>query len=576
MNNKLNYEKKIAEEIGNALSYLGLKKEPKEILDTLTCPPSLEFGDYSFPCFSLAKELKENPIKISEKILKIVQKNPAKSGIIKKIEIKGAYLNFYINRKDYVEEILENILEEGLEYGKEPKKNNRIVIEFPAPNTNKPLHLGHVRNMTIGESMSRILEYTGNTIIRVNMNNDRGVHICKSMLAYEKWGKNKSPDKKSDHFVGDFYVLFNEKFKQDPSLDDAVKEMLKKWEAGDPKTRALWKKMNKWALEGFRETYKIYGITHDKEYFESDYYMKGKELVEEGLKKGIFQKRKDGAVIIDLKDKGLDEKVVLRADGTSVYITQDLYLAKLKDKDFNVNGSIYVVGNEQKYHFQVLFEIFKKMGLSFADSSHHLAYGMVELPEGKMKSREGTVVDADDLLLELKNLVKEQMIEHGNKLTEEELEEKSLKIALGSIKYSLLKTDIFGNMIFDPKKSIEFEGNTGTYLQYSYARANSILRKAPNIEAKLNILEDPNIKEVGLVKKLESFQKVVGKSAKTLNPSILAHYSYDLARLFNEYYHAYKIIGSDQESFRLNLIKAFKIVFKNSINLLGIDELNTM
>ena len=576
MNSKLNYEKKIAKEIGKALDSLGLKKELPEILDILTYPPTLKFGDYSFPCFSLAKEMKMNPVKIAEKILKILKDKNSDSDPIKKITIKGAYLNFYIDRKDYVEKILGNILKKGLKYGKEPKKNNRIIIEFPAPNTNKPLHLGHVRNMTIGESMSRILEHTGNTIIRVNMNNDRGVHICKSMLAYKKWGKNKSPNKKSDHFVGDFYALFNKKFKQNPSLDNEIKKMLKKWEEKDPKTRALWEKMNKWALDGFKETYKTYGIKYDKEYFESDYYMKGKEVVEEGLKKGIFQKREDGTVIIDLKDKGLDEKVVLRADGTSVYITQDLYLAKLKDKDFNVNGSIYVVGNEQKYHFQVLFEIFKKMNLSFADSSFHLAYGMVNLPEGKMKSREGTVVDADDLLLELKNLIKEQMIKHRSKLTEKNFEEKSLKIALGSIKYSLLKTDIFGDMIFDPKKSIEFEGNTGTYLQYSYARANSILRKAPNIKTKLNIVENPNIKEIRLVKKLENFQKVVGKSAKTLNPSILAHYSYDLAKLFNEYYHAYKIIGSNQESFRLNLIKAFKIVFKNSINLLGIDELNTM
>jgi arginyl-tRNA synthetase len=460
-------------------------------------------------------------------------------------------------------------------FGKLDKNNKKIMVEFPSPNTNKPLHLGHLRNMSIGESISRICEFNGFGVIRSNLNNDRGIHICKSMLAYQKFGKNKKPSKKmkSDHFVGNFYVLFNEKLKQDKRLEEEAKELLQKYESGDKKTLELWKKMNEWAFDGFNLTYKKFGIRFDKEYYESNLYEKGKEIILDGLHKNIFKKNDEGAIIIDLKDKGLGEKVLLRADGTSIYITQDIYLAKLKFEEFGLEKSIYVVANEQDYHFNVLFEILEKLGIASKEKLKHLSYGMVFLPTGKMKSREGIVVDADDLIEGIRKLM-EKELRLREKLSKRELKKRSLKIALSAIKYFLLKIDAKKNMMFNPEESINLEGNTGPYLLYSYARASSILKKA-NAEKKFEIGEMEK-QETELIKKISNFKEIITKAYSSLNPSLIANYSYDLAQTFNEFYHDCPVLGSEKEAFRLKLVEAFRQILKNSLYLLGIDVLERM
>lgn len=563
-----------------------LKKEvelsKKEIENLIEIPPNSEMGDFAFPCFVLSKTLKQQPHEIAKDLRKKI--NPTDE--IESVVVNGPYLNFFVNKKLFSENLINEILEQKEKFGSK-KFNLKGMIEFPSPNTNKPLHLGHLRNMAIGESLARIAEFYGEEVIRANLNNDRGIHICKSMVAYQKFGKNKTPGKtKSDHFVGEFYVKFNKKSKINKKLEDDAKECLRKWEAGDKETIALWKKMNKWALDGFRETYKLFKIKHDRNYYESEIYNYGKEIVAEGIKKRIFKKQKDGSVIINLKKENLGEKILLRADGTSVYITQDLYLAKLKDKEFDLDWSIYVVGNEQDYHFNVLFAILKKLGYDL--ELKHLSYGMVNLPEGKMKSREGTVVDADDLIKNVQNLVKKELTSR-TKLSKKELESRSLKIALAAIKYFLLKVDIKKNMLFNPKESINFEGDTGPYLLYSYARASSILRRVTQAHtgsSKIQTKAKPRpakteIKnfekqEFELAKKLSQFPEVVLSAYKNYNPSLIANYSYELAKTFNEFYHACPVINSENQNFRLNLVKSFRIVLKNSLNLLGIETLEEM
>ena len=541
--------------------------DESEIYNLIEIPPAPEMGDYAFPCFSLAKIYKKNPNQIALE-LKDKLKLPKE---IESVKVEGAYLNFFVDKNILVKNIIGEILKKKDNFGKLKLKSKKVLIEFPSPNTNKPLHLGHLRNMAIGESVSRILEFNNMKLTRVNLNNDRGIHICKSMLAYKKFGKNKKPNKKSDHFVGDFYVLFSQKSKIDKNLEEQAQDMLKKWEDGDKETVLLWKKMNNWALTGFKETYKLFGININKEYYESQLYKKGKEIILDGLKKGIFEKRNDNAVIMKLEE---GEKVLLRPDGTSIYITQDLYLAKLKDQQYHPDLSIYVTGNEQNYHFDVLFSIIKKLNFPFAEKLKHLSYGMVFLPEGKMKSREGKVVDADDLIKEVSELVKKELISR-HKLSKIELEKRSLKIALAAIKYYLLKVDSNKSIIFNSEESINFEGDTGPYLQYSYARASSILKKAKpkNKSTEIKKLEP---KEIELVKKLSEFQEIVLKSYGNLNPSSVANYSCQLAQTFNEFYHECSVINSENENFRISLVKSFRIVLKNSLYLLGIDVLDEM
>jgi len=549
------------------------KLKEDEILSILEVPSNPELGDIAFPCFKLSSIYKKNPIEIAKELeskIKITKD-------LEKIKATGPYLNFFLEKSNLAIEVIKKILKEKEKFGTEKNKQT-IMIEFPSPNTNKPLHLGHLRNMSLGESVSRILEHKGNKIIRANLNNDRGVHICKSMYAYEKWGKNKTPESekiKSDHLIGDFYVMFSKAAKENPALEEEAQKILQKWESGDKKTIALWKKMNKWAFDGFKETYKLFGIKHDKQYYESEIYGQGKELAQEGLNKNIFIK-KDNAIIADLTDEKLGEKVILRADGTSIYITQDMYLAILKDKEYKLDGSIYVVANEQDYHFQVLFTILKKFGYKFTKNLHHLSYGMVELPEGRMKSREGTVVDADDLILETQKLAKTEIKKRFPKLSEKELNIRSLKIALSAIKFMLLKTDHVKNIIFNPNEAISFEGDTGPYIQYSYARASSILKKSkkkPEIKLTSKILKE---KEILLIKKLAEFPEVIENAQRNLSPSIISNYTLELAHIFNEFYHQTKVLDSENEIFLLALVESFRIVCKKSLYLLGIETVEEM
>ena len=564
MNNKESIAKILAKQI---------KLKEDEILSILEVPSNPELGDIAFPCFKLSSIYKKKPIEIAKELeskIKITKD-------LEKIKATGPYLNFFLEKSNLAIEVIKKILKEKEKFGTEKNKQT-IMIEFPSPNTNKPLHLGHLRNMSLGESVSRILEHQGNKIIRANLNNDRGVHICKSMYAYEKWGKNKTPEsekKKTDHLIGDFYVMFSKAAKENPALEEEAQKILQKWELGDKKTIALWKKMNKWAFDGFKETYKLFGIKHDKQYYESEIYGQGKELAQEGLNKKIFIK-KDNAIIADLTDEKLGEKVILRADGTSIYITQDMYLATLKDKEYKLDGSIYVVANEQDYHFQVLFTILKKFGYKFTKNLHHLSYGMVELPEGRMKSREGTVVDADDLILETQKLAKTEIKKRFPKLSEKELNIRSLKIALSAIKFMLLKTDHVKNIIFNPNEAISFEGDTGPYIQYSYARASSILKKSkkkPEIKLTSKILKE---KEILLIKKLAEFPEVIENAQRNLSPSIISNYTLELAHIFNEFYHQTKVLDSENEIFLLALVESFRIVCKKSLYLLGIETVEEM
>jgi arginyl-tRNA synthetase len=565
-------KKMVVKVLKKALKEKGIDMKGTEIENLLEIPPNPELGDYSFPCFSLAEKLKDNPTQIAIELREKIGDAPATD--FEDVQTKGPYLNFFMNRKSLARQVVWDAILKRKDYGQSKVgKGKRTMVEFSSPNTNKPLHLGHLRNLSIGESISRILEFNGERVIRANLNNDRGIHISKSMLAYQKWGKEKTPEDKkvkSDHFVGDFYTLFNKK--KTKKLEKEAQELLKKWEEGDQKTLMLWKVMNIWALKGFEQTYKTFGIKHDVTFFESKTWKKGKDLIKEGLDKKLFTKSRTKEIKINLKKEDLGEKVLLRGDGTSLYITQDMALAKIKFNKYKLDQSIYVVGNEQEYHFNVLFSILKKLGFENKEMIH-LSYGMVNLPEGKMKSREGTVVDADDLIEKIR-LMAEKELKKREKLSKPELKKRSLVIALAAIKYMLLKVDAKRNVLFNPRKSINFEGNTGPYILYSYARASSIMKKAPK-EKKFEVY-DLEPKEIELVKKLSQFPEIVFNAHKNLNPAIIANYSYQIAQIFNEFYHACKVIGSEQEAFRLALVQSFRQVLKNSLKLLGIETIEEM
>ncbi|MEX0921112.1 MAG: arginine--tRNA ligase [Candidatus Pacearchaeota archaeon] len=561
----------VAKVVMKALKEKGIEISKKEVIDLIEIPPNPEFGDYAFPCFAFSEKLKDNSSQIAIEIRQKIGNFPETD--FEDIQTEGPYINFFVNRKSLARQIVWDAIMKKKDYGKiKPKKKKKTMVEFCSPNTNKPLHLGHLRNMAIGESISRILEFCGEKVIRANLDNDRGIHICKSMLAYKKWGKEKTPDDKKikpDHFVGHFYTLFNKK--KTKKLEKEAQEMLKKWEDGDKETLMIWRLMNNWALKGFKETYKKFGIKHDVDFFESKIYGKGKEIILEGVDKGLFEKTKKGEVKINLEDEGLGEKILLRSDGTSLYITQDIALAKLKFDKYDLDKSLYVTGNEQEYHFKVLFSVLEKMG--FDKEMANISYGMVNLPSGKMKSREGTVVDADDLIEKIR-VMAEKEISKREKISKSELKKRSLIVALAAIKYMLLKVDINKNILFNPKESVSFEGDTGPYILYSYARASSIMKNAPK-EKKFEVpeLED---KEVELIKKLSFFPEVVLNASKNLNPALIANYSFQLAQTFNEFYHMCRVIGSDEESFRLTLVESFRQVLKNSLNLLGIEVLEEM
>lgn len=521
--------------------------------------------------------------------------------------IKG-FLNIVVSPSSWIGLLNDINADEHFGFTATTEKSPLVMIEYSSPNTNKPLHLGHVRNNLLGSALARIIEANGNKVVKTNIVNDRGIHICKSMLAWLKWGNGVTPEtsgKKGDHLIGDFYVAFDKHYKEERAElekeymaqgmgEEEAKEkakneaplikeahaMLVKWENNDPEVRALWKKMNEWVYAGFDETYKMMGVSFDKIYYESDTYLEGKKKVLEGLEKGIFYRRPDNSVWADLTGEGLDEKLLLRSDGTSVYMTQDIGTAKLRFQDYPIDKMIYVVGNEQNYHFQVLSILLDKLGFKWGKDLVHFSYGMVELPNGKMKSREGTVVDADDLMEEMISQAKEVSMEMGKlkDVSEEEASEIARKVGLGALKYFILKVDARKNMLFNPAESIDFNGNTGPFIQYTYARISSILRKAQEagicIPEKLDADVEVNEKEMALIQRLKGFADVVKQAGTDYSPSGIANYCYELTKEFNQFYHDFSILREEDEKkkiFRLVLSKNVAKIVKLGMGLLGIE-----
>lgn len=533
---------------------------------TLERPPRGIDADLAFPCFALAKDARKPPQLIAEDIASKIHV----SGTVARVAAANGYVNFYANWGALGREIVSAIRKKKEDYGHAAATKEKIMIEYSSPNTNKPLHIGHLRNDSLGMTIANVLECCGYTVVRTAIINDRGVHICKSMYAYQRWGKNKKPDKKPDHFVGDFYVMFEKKLKKQPALENELQSMLQKWEAGDKKTRALWKKMNDWVLTGMKETYAAFGSQFDFWTLESDIYDKAKPIINEGVRKGVFFKGAKDDILAKLEPE-LPNKVVLRADGTSIYITQDLVLAKFRFGKHKISRLIYVVASEQNLHFRQLFRILELLGYGFVKDCIHLSYGLVNLPSGRMKTREGTVVDADDLIAEMTALAAAE-IGKREKVSKKELAARSRAIALGAIKYYLLRMEPVKDMLFDPEQSLSFEGDTGPYLQYTYARARSILRKSRKKPAQLAAGD----REVALIKKLSQYEYVVRKCAAELKPHYLTTYLNELATLFNEFYHAERVIGADDEAALLGLVEAVSIVLGNGLALLGIEALERM
>ena len=521
--------------------------------------------------------------------------------------IKG-FLNLTIASSVWIEML--NRIDADSQWGivKADENAPLVMIEYSSPNTNKPLHLGHMRNNLLGNALANVMAANGNKVVKTNIVNDRGIHICKSMLAWKKYGNGETPEssgKKGDHLIGDYYVAFDKHYKaelkelegrymaegmseeqakakaeEESQLMKEAREMLRKWEANDPEVRALWQMMNNWVYAGFDETYKMMGVSFDKIYYESQTYLEGKKKVLEGLEKGLFYRKEDGSVWADLTSEGLDQKLLLRSDGTSVYMTQDIGTAKMRFEDYPIDKMIYVVGNEQNYHFQVLSILLDKLGFKWGKDLIHFSYGMVELPEGKMKSREGTVVDADDLMETMIETARETSAELGklDGLSKEEAEDVARIVGLGALKYFILKVDARKNMTFNPKESIDFNGNTGPFIQYTYARIRSILRKAAEADVELPDMLSANVelntKEEELIQRLSDFHAVVRQAGTDYNPSILANYAYELVKEYNQFYHDFSILREEDEArkiFRLVLSKNVGKVVKLAMGLLGIE-----
>ncbi len=554
-------------------------------------------GDFTLVVFPLSKTSHRSPEQTATEIGEYLRKNiDAVSGYN---VIKG-FLNLTISPAEWGRRLAEMHSDSRYGFSQPGHDAETIVIEFSSPNTNKPLHLGHIRNNLLGFSLSRIIGAAGNKVVRTNIVNDRGIHICKSMLAWQKYGNGRIPASegiKGDHFVGDFYVLFEKKLKEQASelveagatpeearenapLMQEARRLLLKWEAGDPETVKLWQMMNSWVYEGFDVTYKALGVEFDRIYYESETYKVGKEIVLRSLEEGHLTRREDGSVWIDLTADKLDQKLLLRSDGTAVYMTQDLGTAVIRYNDYHFNRHIYVVGNEQNYHFQVLTLALKRMGYEWADGLHHFSYGMVELPEGKMKSREGTVVDADDLIGEMTataTVMSQELGKLGG-YSPEEKENICRQIGLGALKYFILKVDPKKNMTFNPQESIDFNGNTGPFIQYTFARIRSVLKKAE--ETGISDHSDypdgliPNAKEISVIRLLNDFRQVVREAAGELSPALIANYCYDLAREFNQFYHDYSILGEEDKNvrnFRLRLSELTGNVLEKGLYLLGIE-----
>jgi arginyl-tRNA synthetase len=550
-------------------------------------------GDFTLVTFPYTKETKKTPEQLGNEIGEFLIKH---NSSISAFNVVKGFLNISLNNLFWIDYF--NSVKDLKTIGLRPENSSgkTIMLEYSSPNTNKPLHLGHVRNNLLGYSVAQILKANGHKVIKTNIINDRGIHICKSMLAWQKFGNGETPESsglKGDHLVGKYYVEFDKAYKK--QIEGLVKEgntkeeaekkapmileaqeMLRRWEAGDKEVVSLWKTMNAWVYKGFDETYKILGVDFDKLYYESDTYLLGKEVVQEGLNKHVFYKKENGSIAIDLSKEGLDEKIVLRSDGTSVYITQDLGTAIERFKAYpGLEQLIYTVGNEQDYHFKVLFRILDKLGYGWAKECYHLSYGMVELPEGKMKSREGTVVDADELLQEMYDTAEATTKELGKVegFSEAELKELYRMISLGALKYFILKVDPKKKMMFDPKESIDFNGHTGPFIQYTHARIRSVLRKAEQDFSSDNSTIQPNPLEKELIRYIYDFNTVVDEAGKTYSPALISNYVYELTKLFNRFYHEFSILKEENGSvkkFRLQLAQLCGLVISNAMRLLGI------
>ena len=586
MNIKENIQQKISKVIEKLYQVEGIALEVQENKTDFE-------GDFTIVIFPLVKQLKKSPNvlgeELGEELLKMVD-------FVEKYNVVKGFLNISVRSTLFFE-----IFKETQEnFGKIEPKNKKVMVEYSSPNTNKPLHLGHIRNILLGYSVSQILQEAGYEVVKTQIVNDRGIHICKSMLAWEKFGNGETPATsglKGDKLVGNYYVKFDQEYKKEIetlkqeglSEEEAKKQvslfleaqkMLLDWEKEDPKVRRLWEMMNQWVYAGFAETYKRLGVDFDQIQYESDTYLLGKNLIQEGVAKGVFYQKEDGSVWCDLTDEGLDEKLLLRGDGTSVYMTQDLGTAVGRFEDNDIQKLIYTVGNEQDYHFQVLFKILKKLGYQWADQLYHLSYGMVELPNGKMKSREGTVVDADDLMQEMYLTAKEKAQELGKleNLTDEEKEKSYEIVGMGALKYFMLKVDPKKKMLFNPAESIDFNGNTGPFIQYTYARIRSLLERADFQNPDL-VEVVPNASEKELISRLSEMKNVVEKASETLSPAHLANYIYDLVKAYNSFYQNNPILNQEDETvknFRLHLSSLTSNTIKKGLGLLGIGVVNRM
>ena len=597
-------ESRISEAVLAAVKELYGQDVPESMIQLQKTKSEFE-GNLTLVVFPFLKMSKKKPEDTAQELGEYLL---AHCNVIAKFNVVKGFLNLVIAPAAWI--ALLNDINADERFGEKPitDASPLVMVEYSSPNTNKPLHLGHVRNNLLGWSLAKIMEANGNKVVKTNIVNDRGIHICKSMLAWQKWGNGATPEstgKKGDHLIGDYYVAFDQHYRAECkalaeqfraeglSEDEAEKrakdeaplikeahEMLVKWEQSDKEVRALWKMMNDWVYEGFDETYKMMGVGFDKIYYESDTYLEGKAKVEEGLKKGLFFRKPDGSVWADLSDEGLDQKLLLRADGTSVYMTQDIGTADMRFKDYSIDQMIYVVGNEQNYHFQVLSILLDRLGFKWGKELVHFSYGMVELPNGKMKSREGTVVDADELMSEMIASAKRTSEELGKfaDMTDSERNEIARIVGLGALKYFILKVDARKNMLFNPEESIDFNGNTGPFIQYTYARIRSIMRKA---EAEGLVLPETladdmplNDKEVELVQKLNNFGVVVEQAGKDYSPNGIANYCYELTKDFNQFYHDYSILNAENnaaKTVRLMLAKNVAKVIKNGMELLGIE-----
>lgn len=589
----MNIEEKIAQGVREAVKALyGADIDIKSAMPGAT---RKEFeGDYTVVVFPFLRASKQKPEATAQAIGEWLVRNV---DVVTGFNVVKGFLNLTVDAAFRRTELLEQAVDENFGFTAATADSPLVMVEYSSPNTNKPLHLGHVRNNLLGYSLSKILEAAGNRVVKTNIVNDRGIHICKSMLAWQKWGDGCTPEstgKKGDHLIGDFYVLFDKHYKaevadlmaqgmtEDEAKNEAplmreAREMLVRWEQNDPEVRRLWQTMNGWVYEGFDETYKRLGVGFDKIYYESETYLEGKELVLKGLEEGKMYRREDGSVWADLKENGLDEKLLLRKDGTSVYMTQDIGTAKLRYRDFPINKMIYVVGNEQNYHFQVLSILLDRLGFEWGKDLTHFSYGMVELPSGKMKSREGTVVDADDLMDTMEQQAAETAADRFKDMTPEQARETARMVGMGALKYFLLKVDPKKNMLFNPAESIDFNGNTGPFLQYTYARIQSVLRRAGGVKVADFNAENvavPSDKEATLIRKAGDFPGVVKEAARSYSPALIANYCYDLAKEYNQFYHDYPILKEEDTARRnLRLLLSYTVArtLKSAASLLGME-----